>query len=238
MRIRLRWPNRRLSIGGIVLLASVLLLGVGLFTIILALNDDVDLPSEGSLQEIIAQNEAGYANLSATATAVPSGAPAPATLVIPRLQVEAPVLALGLDEQNYPAVPNDPDHVAWYTFTAAPGQTGNAVFSGHVDWVRRGRPIPGVFYRLRELELGDQIIVRREDGVEIQYRVIGNVAVEYNDPNVVKVMDRSAKDVITLITCGGTWLRDYRSPQGGSYSHRIIVRGERVQQAASSSPGG
>jgi len=238
MRIRLRRPSRRLSIGGVVLVASAALLGVGLFSIFAAISDD-DLPSEGSLEEIIAQNEAGYANLSATATAVPPEAvPPPVTMLIPRLQIEAPVLALGLDEQNYPQVPNDPDHVAWYTFTAVPGQAGNAVFSGHVDWISRGKGIPGVFYRLRELELGDPIVVRREDGVEIQYRVIGNVAVEYNDPNVLKVMDRASKDVLTLITCGGTWLRDYRAPQGGSYSHRIIVRAERVQEAATSDPGG
>lgn len=239
MRIRFRWPNRRPSIGAIVLLGSVLLLGVGMFTIILAINDDVDLPSEGSLEEIIAQNEAGYNNLSAAATAVPPEAgPKPVTLIIPRLQVEAPVLVLGLDDQNYPQVPDDPDHVAWYSFSAVPGQSGNAVFSGHVDWIRRGRGIPGVFYRLRELEPRDLITVRREDGAEIQYRVTNNVAVEYNNPDVVKVMDRTSKDVITLITCGGTWLRDARTAQGGSYSHRVIVRAEKVQEAASSGPDG
>jgi sortase (surface protein transpeptidase) len=41
-------------------------------------------------------------------------------------------------------------------------------------------------------------------------------------------MDPTSSDVITLITCGGTWLRDYSNPAGGNYSHRIIVRAERV----------
>jgi sortase (surface protein transpeptidase) len=40
-------------------------------------------------------------------------------------------------------------------------------------------------------------------------------------------MEATTNDVITLITCGGTWQRDAESRYGGDYSHRIIVRAER-----------
>ncbi len=122
---------------------------------------------------------------------------------------------------------------------AAPGQAGNAVFSGHVDWITRsGDPIPGAFYRLRELELGDSISLDLDDGTQLLYRVTGNVAVPYDDPNVLKVMGAAQKDVITLITCGGTWKKDNRDRYGGNYSHRIIVRAERVLGLAQNAAGG
>jgi sortase (surface protein transpeptidase) len=41
-------------------------------------------------------------------------------------------------------------------------------------------------------------------------------------------MERTTREVITMITCGGSWLSSSRGPFGGNYSHRIIVRAERV----------
>ncbi len=55
---------------------------------------------------------------------------------------------------------------------------------------------------------------------------------------VIKVMDPTSKDVITLITCGGTWRRDYSNPNGGNYSHRVIVRAERVLDLTSGQAAG
>ncbi|HSP54611.1 MAG TPA: hypothetical protein VLS25_03400, partial [Dehalococcoidia bacterium] len=47
-------------------------------------------------------------------------------------------------------------------------------------------------------------------------------------PNVVKVMNPLDRDVITVITCGGAWIRNGSEPNGGNYSHRVIVRAERI----------
>ena len=57
------------------------------------------------------------------------------------------------------------------------------------------------------------------------------MAIPYDDPAVLKAMEGTAKDVITLITCGGTWKWDRGARFGGNYSHRIIVRAERVPEA-------
>lgn len=210
------------------MLVSAALLAVGLFAIISALgNDGADLPSEGSLQEILGTS-------TPAASPLPSRPPAPAPVrfLIPRLYIDAPVATLGLDSNHNPLVPDRPDQVAWYDFSASPGQSDNAVFAGHVDWqTRRGDPIPGVFYRLRELKIGDQIAVTLADGSQLQYRVTGNVATAYNDPNVVRAMGSSSRDVITLITCGGAWVIDPSQHNGGNYTHRIIVRAERVSSA-------
>jgi LPXTG-site transpeptidase (sortase) family protein len=213
------------------MLVSAALLAVGLFAIISALGDDgAGLPSEGSLQEIL--GDAPTAAPAAPPTPSRPPAPAPVRFLIPRLYIDAPVVTLGLDSNRYPAVPDRPDQVAWYNFSAAPGQNDNAVFAGHVDWqTRRGDPIPGVFYRLREMKIGDQVTVSLEDGAQLQYRVTGNVATAYNDPNVLRAMGSSSKDVITLITCGGAWVIDPKELYGGNYTHRIIVRAERVSDA-------
>jgi LPXTG-site transpeptidase (sortase) family protein len=158
---------------------------------------------------------------------------------IPRLYIDAPVIAMTFAAPNTPQVPDRPDQVAWYDFTHRPGQVNNAVFSGHVDWqTRTGAPIPGVFYRLRELEIGDLMKITREDGSQLQYRVTGNVATAYADPNIVKAMGPTTKDSLTLITCGGTWLIDGREKYGGNYSHRIVVRAERVVDVVADVPAG
>jgi len=41
-------------------------------------------------------------------------------------------------------------------------------------------------------------------------------------------MGPTPNDVITLITCGGTWVPDRSMPLGGNYTHRLVVRAERV----------
>jgi LPXTG-site transpeptidase (sortase) family protein len=142
---------------------------------------------------------------------------------------------MGLDDEKYPQVPDSGSEVAWYTFSGRPGGGGNAVFSGHVDWYYWDTPGKGVFYHLRELQIGDEVAVALEDGSELRYRVTGNVATAYDDPNVLDVMAPTSRDVITLITCGGTWRKDYSNPNGGNYSHRVIVRAERVLNLASDS---
>jgi LPXTG-site transpeptidase (sortase) family protein len=226
--------DRRLVAGALVLGASAVLLAAGLFSIIVALGDDpADLPGEGSIHEIIADTGAQSNAPGGEGQAPDVAALPPVRFSVPRLYIDAPVVALGLDEDRNPIVPDRPDQVAWYDFSAAPGAASNAVFSGHVDWrTREGDPIPGVFYRLRELEIGDTISVTLADGAQATYRVTGNVAVPYDDPNVVKAMGATSRDVMTVITCGGTWQKDWRARYGGNYSHRVIVRAERVPDLA------
>lgn len=224
--------DRRFAIGALVLVASVALLVAGLVSVLSALTDDpANLPSEGSIESIL-KDSIDPEELSALAIEDAGPPPAvPVRLSIPRLYVDAPIVALGVNEDDIPEVPNTGEEVAWYDFSASPGRDNNAVLSGHVDWrTRNGDPIPGVFYRLREAEIGDALQIDLEDGTVVQYRVTGNVATKFDDPNVLKAMGPASKDVVTLITCGGTWFNDPSSAYGGNYSHRIIVRAERVPE--------
>ena len=235
VRSFIRRLDRSVAVGAGVLVASVVLLAISFVSIFAALsNDGADLPEEGSIQDIIAEaaqpvggepgpNEVDLGPLP----------PPPMRLAIPRLYIDAPVITMGLGADQYPEVPERPDQVAWYNFTASPGQRSNAVLSGHVDWqTQTHQPIAGVFYQLRALEIGDALTITLEDGAQLQYRVTGNVATGYEDPNVLKAMNHTSREVLTLITCGGTWVKGGRGPFGGSYSHRVLVRAERVTAVA------
>ncbi|TMB66871.1 MAG: class F sortase, partial [Chloroflexi bacterium] len=231
MRTRFLNVDRSVLLGAAILVGSLALLGTAVVSIFAALNNDgANLPDQGSIEQIL--NEGGLQSQPGAAARQLDLGPLPAPpvrLAIPRLYIDAPIITMGLGADRYPEVPERPDQVAWYNFTAAPGQRSNAVLAGHVDWQTSTRqPIPGVFYRLRELEIGDSIAITLEDGQKLNYRVTGNVATAYEDPNVLKAMDYTSKEVITMITCGGTWLKTGQGPFGGNYSHRVLVRAERV----------
>jgi LPXTG-site transpeptidase (sortase) family protein len=234
-RINLSSVSGRTWLGATLITASVACLAVGLFAVVSALTDDpVKLPSEGSIEEIVNDSadatdrpEFGQGDTQAS-DGIPWG-PGPTRLEINRLGVNAPVVEMGYEADGDPAVPKSAHEVAWYYFTPSPGVNNNAVFTGHVDWqTSDNRPIAGVFYRLRELQIGDLITVALGDGSVLDYRVTGNVATKYDDPNVSKAMEYTSRDVITLITCGGSWVNDASEDNGGNYTHRIIVRAERV----------
>jgi LPXTG-site transpeptidase (sortase) family protein len=235
-QLKAAMADRRLILGATMSGVSLLLMGIGLFAVVSGLtSDSVQLPNQGSIQDILANNpgDGGSVTQPGAEPTPPSG-PRPVRLTISRIDVDAPVIELNVEPgTTTPAVPTEGYQAAWYDFSATPGVGSNAVFAGHVDWqTPKGLPIAGAFYRLRELHIGDDIAVTLDDGSTLHYRVTGNVAVKYDDPNVVKSMGLTSKDVVTLITCGGTWVKNASEENGGNYSHRIIVRAERATDAA------
>jgi LPXTG-site transpeptidase (sortase) family protein len=82
----------------------------------------------------------------------------PVALSIPKIGVHSTLVKLGLHSDGTMETP-DPPVAGWFTRGAAPGALGPAVIAGHVTY--NG---PAVFFRLRTLRPGDQVIVSREDG--------------------------------------------------------------------------
>ena len=131
--------------------------------------------------------------------------------------------------------PTGPGDVVWYDLSlwdglgGAPGGGGNAVFSGHVDYVAR---VPwadaryhgeGVFGDLSLLAPGD-IIEVEVGGVTLRYSVVWQRQVEANSSTAEILSSDVPVDSITLITCGGEFDRTARS-----YTERLIIRAERIQ---------
>ncbi|MFQ6019312.1 MAG: class F sortase [Dehalococcoidia bacterium] len=239
MRISFRPLPRSALIFGLMGLASVVLLAIGLVGLFRALgSDSTDLPSAGSIEELIDDSlpppDTSSADVPLQSEAPAPSGPRPSRLLIDSIDVDAPVVAMSLDSQSLPEVPNRGEDVAWYDFGALPGQGSNALFAGHVDWQYGVEPEEGAFFHLKETQVGDLVRVHLKDGQKLSYRVTANVAINYADPNVLKVMGPTAKDVITLITCGGSWFANGDPPNGGTYSHRVIVRAEKVNANATS----
>jgi LPXTG-site transpeptidase (sortase) family protein len=151
-------------------------------------------------------------------------APPPAALsvrlVIPKIGIDAPVTVKGLDPSGAMQNPNGPEDVAWYDFTARPGQGGNAVFSGHLDYHDYG---PAVFARLREMTAGDLVEVRLEDGTVHRYVVTISVLYPAESAPSQEIVGPTGREMVTMVTCGGTW---QGRPQG--YSHRLVVRADHL----------
>jgi LPXTG-site transpeptidase (sortase) family protein len=184
-----------------------------------------ELPYRGDVEAVL--NRARSASVAPVPATPPSTAPI-SRIVIEAIGVDAPVVVRGLDANAVPQEPGSPDVAAWYDFSSRPGAGSNAVFAGHVDWTYDGRPGPAVFWGLKDLKPGDVVRVFLEDGTRYDYAVTANFAVLYDDPKALEVMGPTDEDAITLITCGGTWVRDTNLPFGGYYTHRIIVKAERV----------
>jgi sortase (surface protein transpeptidase) len=222
-----RWRRSRLTLAAILLLASMVLLGAGLAGLLMTGGNGPPVTNVGEIPI--------YDDGLSTATATPLPTPPPnnsplARMIIEKIGVDAPVVVLGLDENQVPEVPSGPDEVAWYDWSSKPGWGSNAVFSGHVDWTIYGQPVVGVFYYLHDVGLDDEIKIVLDDGTEYRYVVTGNQAIEDNDPKALAVMGATPNDAITLITCGGTWVRDWTNPLGGYYTMRQVVRGELIQE--------
>ena len=162
-----------------------------------------------------------------TATPKPAATPGPSLiaappvrLLIPAIGVDAPISVKGLRPDAVMDVPDGPEDVAWYNFTARPGMGGNAVISGHLDYRNYGA---AVFWRLKELHEGDIVEVRLADGSVLRYQVSLRLSYDARLAPVPEIVGPTSKEVVTLITCGGTFDSGSRS-----YSQRLVVRAERI----------
>jgi len=153
------------------------------------------------------------------AVATPSDAP-PLRIVIPRIGVDAPITTKGIGANGGMEPPDGPEDVAWYGFTARPGSGSNAVFSAHVDYHGYG---PAVFADLKRLEKGDLIEVRTADGAVYRYEVTLSLSYPAETAPFEDIVGPTSREVVTLITCAGTFDQAARR-----YSHRLVVRAERV----------
>jgi LPXTG-site transpeptidase (sortase) family protein len=157
---------------------------------------------------------------SSTPIPTPTVFIAPITrLRIPKIEVDAAVQTKGVDASNTMESPDGPVDVAWYNFTAKPGLgAGNAVFSGHLDYINYGK---AVFGDLEELVEGDVIEVVLEDGTVVQFSVTAMQSYAVDQVPMGDVLASTSTESVTLITCGGQFSQ-------GAYTHRLVIRATRT----------
>lgn len=145
------------------------------------------------------------------------------SLVIPKLGMNTNVNSRTIGQNGQMGDPSGAWMVLWYDFSAWPGLGGypgtgnsNAVFAGHVDYIRVG---PAVFYGIKSLVPGDQVTVNSANG-PVTYAIQWSQNAGPNQ-DFTPFVQQTGQDVITLVTCIGAF-------SGGHYSSRLVVRGVRI----------
>lgn len=157
---------------------------------------------------------------TASASPSPTGvATDPTRVVIPALDLDEPLIDLGLAADGSMEVPEDYAEVGWFTGGGRPGGTGPTVIAAHVD----SPTGPAVFQRLREVVVGDVVQVFGADGSVHTYRVVETADYPKAQFPTARVFGATARDELRVITCGGVFDR-----AAGSYVDNRVVFAERV----------
>lgn len=144
---------------------------------------------------------------------LPSGVSEPVRLEIPSIGVDASLVDLSLGNGN-PEVPDAWEDAGWYETTRNPGEIGPAVIAGHID----SKTGPAVFYRLRELVHGDEIIVHGAAGDVATFVVQDSGQYPKTSlPNEVFGFGQPRPE-LRLITCGGSF-----DSSVGHYVDNLVV---------------
>ena len=145
----------------------------------------------------------------------------PIKLRMTSIEVEAPVIATGVDSNTgQMAVPTNVTDVAWYQYGPRPGEDGSAVLAAHVDLAGQG---PGVFFRLRELAPGDIVEVEFSDGSVRFFRIEARTVYDKTELPLETIFAREGSPVLTLITCGGSFSESSRRYDSNVVTYAVPV---------------
>lgn len=142
-------------------------------------------------------------------------------MVVPSLEVDAPVIEVGQLENGQMGVPDNGEEVGWYEPGTMPGGSGNSVLAGHVDDLEG----PAVFATLTEVEIGDQIFVYDESGEELIFEVDRIESYPFDDAPLSEIFGRTDEQRLNLITCTGIYNPDTRN-----HDERLVVYSKLVQE--------
>ena len=186
------------------------------------------IPVEQALPAPVPQSGAGSRPSTPPATPLvtardasptaPRTVPAPVRISSASLGVDAPVDAVGIAPDGQMELPEDVSRVGWYRFGPEPGAQGSAVLAGHVDDRQQG---PGALFRLRDAAVGDELTVTDAAGTATRWRVVSRELITKQVLPVDRIFARDGAPRLTLITCGGPFLPEYRS-----YRDNVVVVAE------------
>lgn len=141
--------------------------------------------------------------------------PAPTRFRAGDVDIDLPVQPYGVDDAGLMRLPETVDEVAWYAYSARPGdERGSTVLAAHVDTVADGL---GPFARLRELDEGAELTVTDAADRTRRYVVTGVEKVAKAEVPLDRVFARDGGPELKIITCGGSFDR------GNGYSDNVIV---------------
>lgn len=141
----------------------------------------------------------------------------PRFISIPKLNVKARILQVGLDKNDTLRAPSNVHDAGWFTGSAKPGSSeGAAVIDGHVS----GPTQHGIFYDAKKLTKGDTIEVEKGDGTKITYQVVNTETKNSADIDMAQATESvdATKHGLNIISCAGRY--DKTTKQ---YEQRIVI---------------
>lgn len=152
--------------------------------------------------------------------AVPKAPAAPGTPVsvtVSRVGISSSLQPLGLEPDGSLQPPSRFEQAGWYAKGIRPGAVGPALIAGHVDSVAG----PAVFYRLREVRVGDDIAVRDSLGAIRHFTVTDIQSYPKSKFPTEAVYGPTPLPVLRLVTCTGNFDASKRS-----YVDNLVVSAE------------
>jgi sortase (surface protein transpeptidase) len=128
--------------------------------------------------------------------------PIPVRLLIPHIGLNASVESLGI-LPNGDLARNPWEDVGWYDAGPLPGQRGSAVIDGHLD---RPGGYPAIFWRLRDLQVGNNVWVITANGTRLHFRVTRIAFYLPQEAPIQDIFGNTGGKYLNLITCAGDWI--------------------------------
>ena len=142
--------------------------------------------------------------------------PRPVQVAIPSVRLAVPVDPVGVRPDGSLDIPSDVRRAGWYRFGSAPGAAAGAVvLVGHVDSRTQGL---GRFASLASVNVGDRVRVRVTGGRTYGYRVVARTLLAKRTLPVEQIFGTGGPPRLTLITCGGPYIRTR-----GGYQDNLVI---------------
>jgi sortase (surface protein transpeptidase) len=138
----------------------------------------------------------------------------PVSVRIPAIDIDVPLIDLGIAPSGQMEAPVDYDEVGWFTGGGRPGGFGPTVIAGHVDSTTG----PAVFFRLAELEVGDEVVVDTDTGRSLTFTVTALTQSAKATFPTADVYSTVPRPELRLITCAGVFDRSV-----GHYTDNLVV---------------
>lgn len=147
---------------------------------------------------------------------LPYSAGIPVRLKIPKINVDAPIISVGVAKDGSMDAPSGPKEVGWFKLGSRPGDNGSAVIDGHYGYWKTGEG--SVFDDLNKLRKGDKIYVEDEKGMIATFVVRKILTYDSNEDTSGIFNSTDGKSHLNLITCEGDWNAAQKT-----YSNRLVI---------------
>lgn len=138
----------------------------------------------------------------------------PSRLHIPSIKLDATVVPVGILDNGQMDVPQSSDIVGILAPNIMPGEPGTAIMAGHVD----SKTGPAIFYPLKKLKPGDQVLISNEAGQNLVFQVTSIESYLTSEAPLDKIFGDTDQSLLNLITCTGKYNRKL-----GTHEKRLVV---------------